>query len=148
MSTQVVTDQVRFRLAQSMPVVERHRAEILRSIQNRVTSLEAPSEAFGEGDVAVMMLLELLIACAGDIAAFGGTRRLEQTAREHARLGIGGRHYSRFGMSLASAMREALGLRLSPKIVSAWCDTFWVIIRRLAEEGDIPEVDEYLQIIR
>lgn len=148
MTDQPVTEHIRFRLAQSMPVIERHRDELLRSIQNLVVGLEQADEPFGDGDVASMMLLDLLIACAGDVAAFGGTRDLGPAAREHVRLGISGRLYTRFGMSLAPALRDALGLRVSPRIISAWCDTYWLVIREMAEKEEGLVVDEYLQIIR
>ena len=51
-------------------------------------------------------------------------------------------------MSLAPALRDALGLSLSPPIISAWCDTFWLVIRRLAESDEKLEIGPYLQVVR
>ena len=117
-------------------------------MRDRMVSFASPQEPLGRGDVAAMMMLDLLIACAGDVAAFGSTRDLRQAAGEHVRYGISGRHHSRFGMSLGPALREALGLRISPTIISAWCDTFWLVIGRMAESEESLGVEEYLQVAR
>ena len=148
MTNKPVTEDVRFRLAQSIPIVERHRGEITRVMQNRLVALEEADEPFGQGEVVAMMLVSLLIDCAGDIAAFGQTRELQPTAAEHRRLSIGGRHYSRFGMALAAVFREALGPRLSPQILSAWCDSYWTVIGSLSPSDALPTWDGNLHVVR
>ena len=148
MTIRQVTEDVRFRIAQSIPVVERHRGEITQVMQNRLVAIEGAEEPFGQGDVVAMMLVSLLIDCGSDIAAFGGTRDLRPTAAEHGRLGIAGRHYSRFGMALAAVLREVLGPRLSPQIVSAWCDTYWFIIAGISPEDSLPGWDGNIRVVR
>jgi len=148
MANTQMSEHVRYRLAQSIPVIERHRAEILRVMQNRLVAFENKDEPFGQGDVVAMMLVGLLIDCASDIAAFGGTRDLRPTMTEHKRLEIGGRYYSRFGMALAAVFREVLGPRASPQIISAWCDTYWFVIGKLSPGDALPTWDGNLYVVR
>ena len=143
-----MSEQVRFRLTQSMPVIERHREALVRAIQNRITGFEETDEPFGQGDVAATMLVTLLIDCAGDIAAFGTVRDLRANAAEYSSLHIDGRHYSRFGMALAAVMREVLGPRVSPHIVSAWCDTYWYVIGQLSPSDALPVWGDNIHVVR
>lgn len=132
MSQRIIAEDIRLRLAQSMPIVERHRTAITEKMHERLLQLETPQECFGQAEVTALMLVELLIDCGGDLAAFGGTRDLAATAAEHRRLDVDGRHYSRFGLALAPVLREVLGVAMPPKIASAWCDAFWFIIAEMA----------------
>jgi hypothetical protein len=138
---EVIDEDVRVRLAQSMAVVDRHRAEIIRKIDGRLVAEETGEAPLGQAEVVATMLVTLLIDCVGDLAAFGGLRHLGVVAKEHRRLRIDGRHYSRFGMALAPALRELLGPRVSPQIISAWCDAYWFVIRTM-------KPDESLSIVR
>ena len=148
MLSNVPAERVRLCLAQSLALVESRREDRLRGLQNKLVAFEKADEPFGEGDVAAMTLLDLLIACAGDIVRSGAIGNLEQAASDHGRLGISGRHYSRFGMSLAPALRETLGTRIPPRAVAAWCDTFWLVVRSIADTDEGLVIDEYLQVIR
>lgn len=129
-----IAEDIRLRLAQSMPEVDPRRGVIARKMQERLQELETPDEDFGQAEVTAMLLVELLVNCASDIAAFGGVRNLEEVARQHQRLDIDGRHYSRFGLVLAPVLRDVFGLKLPPKTASAWCDAFWHIIRHMAPQ--------------
>ena len=77
MSDKPIGEDLRLRLAQSMPVLERRRAAIAEKLQQRIQSLEEPSRAPQEAQIKTSMLMELLFAGASDIAAFGGLRGLE-----------------------------------------------------------------------
>jgi len=134
MPNTIIAEDIRLRLAQSMPIVERSRAAITEKMQSRLQQLEAPEEAFGQAEVTAPMLVNLLIDGASDLAAFGGLRHLDAVASEHRRLDIDGRHYSRFGLALAPVLREILGMRLPPKMASAWSDAFWFIIGQMRPE--------------
>jgi hemoglobin-like flavoprotein len=135
MSNAVVAEDIRLRLAQSLAVVEGNREAIIEKMQQRLVAAETEDEAFGQGEITAMMLIDLLVGAASDLAACGGLANLEGAAADHKRLGIDGRHYSRFGMALAPVLREALGPRLPPKIASAWCDAFWFVIRQLNSQA-------------
>ena len=132
MTNTAIAEDVRLRLAESIAVVEGHRAEITRRMQAHLAALETEEEAFGQAEVTGAMLVELLIGSASNIAAFGGPGDLGPVSREHRRLDIDGRHYSRFGLALAPILRDVLGPSLPPRIASAWCDTFWFTIRHMA----------------
>ncbi len=127
-----IAEDIRLRLAQSMPEVDPRRGAIARKMQERLQEFETPDEDFGQAEVTAILLVELLVDCASDLAAFGGLRDLDQVARQHRRLDVDGRHYSRFGLVLAPVLREVLGVRLPPKTASAWCDAFWHIIRQMS----------------
>ncbi|WP_166039046.1 globin domain-containing protein [Sphingosinicella sp. YJ22] len=128
MTTAVIAEDIRIRLAQSMPVIERNRHQILLELQDRLVAQETPEEPFGQGDVTAVTLLGLLIECAGDLAAFGRPRDLHRAASKHRRLDIEGRHYARFGNALAPVLRKVLGTRLSPKMVNAWYESYLFLL--------------------
>ena len=137
LSPMTITDDVRFRLAESIAVVERHRPEITRKMQAQLAALETEDESFGQAEVTGTMLVNLLMESASDLAACGAVGDLTRVASEHRRLDITGRHYSRFGIALALVLREALGPGLPPRIASAWCDAFWYTIRHVSP-GEAP----------
>lgn len=136
MSNKPVSEDLRLRLAQSMPAIERHRATLTQRLQDRIRTIEGPESTPRQAEIKASILMDLLIAGASDIAAFGGLRDLSRTTREHRRLEIDGRHYSRFGLALAPALRQAPGLALSPPTVTAWCDAFWLIIAETIAEPE------------
>lgn len=129
-----IAEDIRLRLAQTMPLVERRKADVTARMEERLQAPEERDEAFGQAEITAAMLVELLIDGASDIAAFGGLRELAPVSREHRRLDIDGRHYSRFGLALGPVLRATLGLGMPPETVAAWCDAFWIIIAGLANE--------------
>lgn len=137
MSQTAIAEDIRLRLAQSMPEVDRRRPAIALKMQERLQEFETPDEDFGQAEVTALMLVELLVDCGSDLAAFGGVRDLEAVARQHRRLDVDGRHYSRFGLTLAPVLREVLGVRIPPKTASAWCDAFWYIIRQMSPQDAV-----------
>lgn len=134
MSQKPIAEDVRLRLAQSMPAVERNHAAISSKLQERVQTLEGAPPDLRQAQIKTEMLMDLLIAGASDIVAFGGLRELSRASREHRRLEIDGRHYSRFGLALAPALRQIPGLALSPQTIAAWCEAFWIIIAELVAD--------------
>ena len=132
MTNAAIAEDVRLRLAESIAVVEGHRGEITQRMQAHLAALETEEEAFGQAEVTGTMLVALLIDSASNIAACGAPGDLGVISREHRRLDIDGRHYSRFGLALAPILRDVLGPSLPPRIASAWCDTFWFTIRHMA----------------
>ena len=139
MSSIAFSEDARLRLAESIAVVERHRAEITTRMQAQLAALETEKDPFGQAEVTGMMLVNLLLDSASDLAACGAVGDLGHVAGEHRRLEIDGRHYSRFGLALALVLREVLGPSLSPRIVSAWCDAFWFTIRHVGSGSGASE---------
>lgn len=138
MTTAVIAEDIRIRLAQSMAVIERNRHQILQELQDCLVAQETSDEPFGQGDVTAMTLLGLLIDCAGDLAAFGRPRDLRLAVCEHRRLDIERRHYARFGHALAPVLRKVLGKRLSPKMVSAWYEAYHYLVRLMGVRIERP----------
>lgn len=131
MTNTAIAEDVRLRLTQSIAVVAGHRDEITSRMQAHLAALETEDETCGQAEVTGSMLVELLIDSASNLAACGSVGDLSRVGGEHQRLEIDGRHYSRFGLALAPILREVLGPSLPPRIVSAWCDTFWFAVRHL-----------------
>ena len=134
MSNKPISEDVRLRLAQSMPVIERRRSTIAERMQDRIQALDGAAGAPTQARITTTMLVDLLIDGASDLAAFGGLRDLSRVSREHRRLDIDGRLYSRFGLALAPVLRQVTGVAISPKTVAAWCDAFWLIIADVVAE--------------
>jgi hypothetical protein len=137
----MITEDLRVRLAQSMPAIGRRRAAIVADLQFRMV----PTDRSGQGpapDLIAATLLELLIQGGSDMAAFGALRSLAEVRKQHAKLGISGRHQSRFGLALGPALRHVLGLSISPESAAAWCDTFWLLVRALERDGPEPPIDQ------
>lgn len=118
-------------LAGSMAVVEPRRWEITQKMQAFLAANETEDEAFGQSEVTGLLLVDLLVDQASELAARGAVADLRKVGEDHRRLDIDGRHYSRFGNALAPILREVLGPSLPPRIASAWCDAFWFIVRAL-----------------
>lgn len=127
-----ITDDVRFKVAQSIVIVETHRHSLTSELQRRLAEMETEEEAFGQGEVAAFMLVDLLMEAARQIAARGHPGRLDVVAREHRRLEIGSIHYFRFGAALEPALRTIVGSALPTRIASAWIDAFRFVIAQLA----------------
>ncbi len=137
MSSPAIADVVRLRLSQSLPLIDTHRNAIKEKMQERLQEFETPDEAFGQAEITGDLLVDLLIMGVGDLASAGRLRDLGAIAREHRRLDIDGRHYSRFGLVVTPVLVEALGLRLPPKTASAWCDAFWHIVGQMAPQEEV-----------
>ena len=82
-------------------------------------------------DVTAPALIGLLMDSASDLAACGQIRDLSHTAVSHRKCGIERRHYSLFGLLLAPVLRDAPGLRLAPRIATAWSDAFRFAVRQM-----------------
>ena len=127
--SELVSERTRSILAQSLPIVRQHKAEILGAMKVHLSRVEGVRGTFDRSDVAAAILTELLLRQAGTIAGSGKAAGLETTASEHEALGIDGRHYSRFGDALVPILRDSLGVNLPREVSSAWSDTFWAVIR-------------------
>lgn len=116
-------------LARSLPLVQHHKDRIIDRMELHLRGAVGEQEAFGQSEMAAMLLVQLLIdqvrslVETGQLAAGGGV------LDEHKSLGIDGRHYSRFGDALVPILRDELGPNVPREVASAWCDTFWTVVR-------------------
>jgi hypothetical protein len=116
-------------LAQSLPLVLQHRDQLLGSIEAQF-DLEHFDRSSRDPGIAAMILLELLIEAARSIVESGELRLDPDLSVEHQRLGIDGRHYSRFGDLLVPLLKD---ITLPAAVAAAWCDAFWAAIRAVTE---------------
>ena len=56
-----IAEDIRLRLAQSMPEVDPRRGAIARKMQERLQEFETPDEDFGQAEVTAILLVELLV---------------------------------------------------------------------------------------
>ena len=129
-----VAEQARLRIAHSMAVVERRKSALTTQMRERLQAQEELDEAFGQAEITASVLMDLLIDVAGHIAAFGRLRDLSRVAREHRRLDIDGRHYSRFGLALGPVLDDVLGFAIADEARAAWCDAYWLVIATLGAD--------------
>lgn len=134
MTFPVISNDARLRLAQSMPTLEKRRGKLVGAMRDRLVALEEDEEPFGQGEVTALILTDLLIECARDMAAFAKMRDLRSAAIQHERSGIDSRHYSRFGIALDPVLREVTGPQLSPFMIAALCDAFWLLVRKIGSD--------------
>lgn len=126
-----VPETIRLHLGGSIAIVDRHRTLVTEKLRTRLAVFEQPGEDFGRAEVTGVMLTDLLIEEARHIAATGRVGRLAAVVREHRRLGMRGVDYSRYGSDLGAVLREVLGPRLPPRMISAWVNAYWFVIRQL-----------------
>lgn len=115
----------RAHLSHSLPLVLQHRDQLLERLEAQLVQVEADGDA-QKASVAAMVLFELLLDAARSIVARGEPTPAPDLAAEHAALGIGGRHYSRFGDALVPALKD---ISLPAPVAAVWCDSFWAAIR-------------------
>lgn len=131
----MISEDMRVRIAHSIAGLEQQRHNLAAAIADRMDS-PTPLDRSGHSDLVSAQLLRLLIDGGSDIAAFGGLRDLSQVSLRHEKLGISGRHYSRFGLVLSSAMGSIFGLTMPPQTVAAWNDVFWIVVGEIGRAGD------------
>lgn len=128
------SERTRSILAGSLPLVRRHKDEIISHMEVHLRGIGGPDEAFGQSEVAAMMLTELLLDQAAAIAGQGALRIHRGIADEHRALAIVGRHYSRFGDALVPILKDVLGPGVPGELTASWGDAFWLAVRAIQPE--------------
>ena len=123
-----ISDLARKNLSQSLPFVEQHREHLVNRMEANLRAGEPEDEPYGQSEVAAMILVDLLLAQARNLADTGHLADLRDVKEEHRALAIAGRHYSRFGDALTPILKDLLGPKLPAEVASVWCDTFWTVI--------------------
>ena len=146
-SSPPVTEHSRGLLARSLPLVQLHRDLVVEQIERSLAADESEDEAFGQAEVTAMVLVNLLIDQVANLVRSGEFGSLRDLAAEHRALDITGRHYSRFGDTLFPVLRDVLGPASPREVATAWCDTFWTLIRA-AQSTERPQAEEQLSAAR
>lgn len=85
-----------------------------------------------DGVSAASVITDMLFDHAREVAGLAPVYEMEETRRRHRTLGITTAHYSGIGDRLGAVMTGLLGEQASTSLVSAWCDTYWAIVRTVA----------------
>lgn len=131
--SEVVSKHNRSLIARSLPLVQQRREALVERMEAALSELDTQGSQAGQAEVTAVVLTDLLLDEARQLVESGAFGPLGYVTGEHYLLDITGRHYSRFGDALMPALRDLLGPIPPREILSAWCDTFWAIIR--AAEG-------------
>jgi hemoglobin-like flavoprotein len=131
-----ISDNVRTRLSRSLPLVEQRKESLVNRMEANLRAGESDREPYGQSEVVAMILVDLLLAQARNLAEKGEMADLRDVKEEHRALDISGRHYSRFGDALVPILRDLLGPRLPREVASAWCDAFWAVIAAAQSRGE------------
>jgi len=119
-------------LSQSLLLAERSEDALI----DRMSSCLRASDRGGadNSEMIAMMLVDLMLTHANNLARSGPAADPAETRREHDALGIQGRHYSLFGDALGPILDDLLGPNLPRTVAGAWCDAFWALIRVVQAE--------------
>ena len=137
MSDPILSAPVLSRLAGSLPFVEKHKHTLIDRMEEGLAAEERYGEPFGQAEITAMMLVEMLLVHARNLVEGGTLGNLRAERAEHEMMGIGGRHYSRFGDLLVAVMKDLLGPRVPTEVPAAWCSAFWTIIRQMQDQRDV-----------
>lgn len=99
-------DRTRDLLAQSLPFMEQRKDALIDRLG---TYLRSARDADEDSELVAIMLTELMISQAGNLARSGALQDIEDVGHEHRMLRIQGRHYSRYGDALTPVIRDVLG---------------------------------------
>jgi hemoglobin-like flavoprotein len=135
-----VSNRTRSLLSRSLPIVLQRKELLLEGTERSLGWSETREESFGQAETTAMILVELLLEQVRSLVQSGALAPLQDAADQHRKLGITGRHYSRFGDALVPVLRDLLGPTVPREVAAAWCDTFWTIIRAAQPaEPDLPK---------
>ena len=126
-----LSEQNRKHIAFSLPLIRSHKERLIEAME---TSLHAAGEEPGQGTIAAMVLVDLLLREAGTLVATGHIGDVSDTRSLHRAVDITGRHYSRFGDALVAILADTLGPHFPREAAAAWCDLFWAIIRAVTAD--------------
>ena len=128
-----VSEKTRHDLFHSLAAVEAAAPAILAAMSAYLARTEEEPAPFAVAATRAALLVEMLLAQAKRLAAGEEPEDVGRIGAAHRQAGIEGRHYSRFGDALIPVLKDALGPRLPVAMASAWCDAFWLVVRRLLE---------------
>ena len=130
----IIREPIRHLVAGSLPLLKAHKDEIVAAMEMSLTAAKGGLEPYGESELVATLLVEMLIERGQQVVATGRPLAPGEIVAEHRKLGIDGRHYSRFGDSLVAVLTDVLGPVISREAAAAWCDTYWAILT-IARDG-------------
>jgi hypothetical protein len=130
-----ISEKVRDNLFHSLAAVEAAAPAIKAAMIPSLALAEGERAPFARARDIAAALVDMLIEQARLLAEGRQPRHVEAIAAGHRVQGIDGRHYSRFGDSLAPVLKDAVGPRLPGAVTAAWGDAFWFVIRQVMRQS-------------
>lgn len=129
-----LSEKTRHDLFHSLTAVEAAAPSIIAAMSAYLAATEEEPAPFARATRLAALLVEMLLAQAKRLAAGEEPEDVDRIGAANRKAGLEGRHYSRFGDALVPVLKDALGPRLPGTMASAWCDAFWLVIRRVLEQ--------------
>ena len=127
-----VTETTAATIARSWPTMQSHRRDLATAIARYLARRN--SHELRDGGSVALLIMDMLFDHARDMAGMVPLQRIEETGRRHRLEGIAADHYSSFGDGLGAAMKDVLGAKASPSLLSAWGDAYWTIVRSVSRQ--------------
>jgi len=132
--TSPLNERTRSIVAGTLKLMEQHRSPLEAALASYMARQEPhdprPAEAQARAGAITAMLLDHAVQLGGEPSS-----GIPATVRRHRALAIGGKHYSTFGDALKPVMRDVLGSKANPSVLSAWGVAYWAIVRMLFAES-------------
>jgi hypothetical protein len=129
-----ISGKVRDNLFHSLAAVEAAAPAIKAAMIPSLALAEDERAPFARAGNIAATLVDMLLDQARPLAEGRRPRGVDAIAAGHRLQGIDGRHYSRFGDSLAAVLKDVVGPRLPDAVTAAWGDAFWLIIRQVMRQ--------------
>lgn len=129
-----ISELTRKNLSQSLSLVEPRKEDLVDRMEASLRTGEPDDEAHGQSETVATILVDLLLTQARNLVNSGELADLRDVGAAHRGLTISGRHYSRFGDALVPILKDLLGSNVPSGVTSAWCDTFWTVIRAAQDQ--------------
>jgi nitric oxide dioxygenase len=124
-------------IVKSLPMMERNRVTLGSALGRYMARRRSYDSSAGGEKILRGAITDMLFDHAREIAGARPLLRIEETARRHRVLGLTREHYSRFGDGLGAVMKDVLGANASPRLLAAWGDAYWAIVRSVARQDQL-----------
>lgn len=125
------SERTRAIVAETLPLVEQHRAEMEEALERYVARRGPDDPSSDRPKVTTGAIMEMLIGHVRQLDGSGPASGIAETSRRHRTLALGGAHYSCFGDALVPIMRDVLRSKATPPVLAAWTDAYWAIVHNL-----------------
>lgn len=129
-----LSERARIFVSESLPMMEDHRHALEEAIESYMRRTGPGVSLADPARSASATIMDMLLGHASDLGLGRTPVSITETARDHARLGLNGEHYSSFGDALKPAMRDVLGKKATSPVLAAWTDAYWTIVWKLFQQ--------------
>ena len=129
-----LSERARIVVSESLPLMKQHHVELEEAIASYIEKTGPDVSLTDPARSASTTIMDMLLGLAADPSPGRTAEAIAETARDHARLGLNGEHYSSFGDALKPAMRDVLGTKATSPVLAAWTDAYWTIVWKLFQQ--------------